>query len=66
MTDAIWDGDVPALIKDLESGDYLYLTPAMGTELAAMLRKALLVPEGECICPKCGLRHGGSNVSADF
>jgi hypothetical protein len=20
----------------------------------------------ECICPKCGLRHGGSNASADF
>lgn len=23
-------------------------------------------PRGECICPNCGLRHGGSNVDGGF
>ncbi len=23
-------------------------------------------PRGECICPTCGLRHGGSNVDGGF
>jgi hypothetical protein len=31
---------MPELIRDLESGDYLYLTPKMARDLATMLREA--------------------------
>jgi hypothetical protein len=32
---------LPELLKDLDSGDYLYLTPSMCTELADLIRKAI-------------------------
>ena len=33
------------------------------TEAAALIRRLVdgLKGQGECICPKCGIRHGGSH-----
>ena len=46
------------------------ITPIECNEAAALLRQcaeALRKDQGECICPKCGIRHGGSNFTpGDF
>ncbi len=34
--------------------------------LIALVRESRDEPRGECICPTCGLRHGGSNVDGGF
>ena len=35
-------------------------------EAATELRRACPESAAECICPQCGIRHGGSNVAAGF
>jgi len=50
----------------IEAGERVVMEDLKSKGLDAAILDAVRNPTGECICPKCGLRHGTSNVDGGF